>query len=353
MNIIFFLSNLNGGGAERSTVELANHLAYKNINVTLFVKESGVYKNEINKKVKLIIGQSNNISHLFTAFKFFRNIRGNTIYIGIMPTQTLYAYILSLITKAKVIGYERNNVFESSKIYKWYKIKYLLLLRLIYLRVNFVFGLSKGVVLDLVNNGYALVSKSDYLYNTINIKEINILANCENEIIIDPYIVCVGRLTKMKGVFDLLLAFSFMKNKNLKLVYIGQGEAIQELIKMCKDLKIYDRVIFKGFQVNPFPYIKNSRLLVFPSHSEGFGNVLTQALALNSNIVSTDCKSGPSEILKKGLYGRLVEVGKPKSLCKAMEKAILEPITYNNIAALQEFDVDKITNKFIKICNNL
>ena len=84
-----------------------------------------------------------------------------------------------------------------------------------------------------------------------------------------------------------------------------------------------------------------------------FGNVLTQALALNSNIVSTDCKSGPSEILKKGLYGRLVEVGKPKSLCKAMENAILEPITYNNIDALKEFEIDKISNKFIKICNNL
>ena len=122
---------------------------------------------------------------------------------------------------------------------------------------------------------------------------------------------------------------------------------------MCKDLKIFDRVIFKGFQVNPFPYIKNACLFVFPSHSEGFGNVLTQALALNSNIVSTDCKSGPSEILKKGLYGRLVEVGNPESLYKAMEKAIFEPINYDNITAIQDFNIKTITAKFMKRCNNL
>ena len=353
MNVIFFLSNLNGGGAERSTVELANHLAETGINVTLLVKECGVYKTEVSKRVNLLIGRKNNILHLCTAFKVLRNIEGNTIYVGIMPTQTIYAYLVSVLTRCKVIGYERNNVFESSKMYNKRKIKYLLILRLIYTKVDFVLGLSKGVTLDLITNEYAKSYKSDYLYNTIDMDRINVLANCEHERITDPYIVCVGRLTRMKGVFDLLLAFSLMKNKSVKLVYVGQGEAMRELIIMCKELKILERVLFKGFQVNPFPYIKNSRVLVFPSHSEGFGNVLTQALALNANIVSTDCKSGPSEILKKGLYGRLVQVGRPKSLSIAMDKAILESITYNNKTALQEFDLDQITNKFIKICKSL
>lgn len=353
MTIIFFLSNLNGGGAERSTIELANYLSKKKIKVIIYVKKLGVYKKEINENVELIVGNKNYIIHFLAAFNCFKKKSGKIIYVGIMPTQTMYAYLLALFTNAKVIGYERNNVFESSKIYRWHKRIYLLMLRLIYKKVDFVFGLSKGVIINLVNRGYASELKSEYLYNTVNEKQINFLADLEHETIQKPYIVFVGRLTKMKGVFDLLLAFSKIKNKNLKLVYVGEGEALVELITISKRLKIDDRVIFTGFKVNPYPYIKNALVLAFPSHSEGFGNVLTQALALNSNIVSTDCRSGPSEILKNGLYGRLVEVGNPEHLCKAIEDAILNPITYNSTNALIDFNIETVTNKFINICKNL
>jgi glycosyltransferase involved in cell wall biosynthesis len=104
------------------------------------------------------------------------------------------------------------------------------------------------------------------------------------------------------------------------LVGTGQGEA--GLRAIAGDLGIAGRVIFAGFHPDPTPFYWTADLFVLSSDYEGFGNVIVEALACGTPVVSTDCPSGPAEILEHGKYGSLVPVGDPDALAKAMEAAL-------------------------------
>lgn len=93
---------------------------------------------------------------------------------------------------------------------------------------------------------------------------------------------------------------------------------------LAVQLEISDRVVFAGFVANPFAWMFNTDLFVMSSAWEGFGNVLIEAMACSARVVSTDCPSGPSEILEDGRWGRLVPVGDAQALAGAMSAALVD-----------------------------
>ncbi|WP_051173309.1 glycosyltransferase [Thermodesulfobacterium hveragerdense] len=128
---------------------------------------------------------------------------------------------------------------------------------------------------------------------------------------VSPYLITVGRLTKPKAHWHLLRIFRELKKDfpDIKLLILGDGELKEYLTKLSEKLGLktyvwdkshpnegYD-VYFMGFRQNPFKYISRARLFVFPSLWEGFGNVLVEAMACGVPVVSSDCRSGPREIL--------------------------------------------------------
>jgi glycosyltransferase involved in cell wall biosynthesis len=107
---------------------------------------------------------------------------------------------------------------------------------------------------------------------------------------------------------------------------LGEGPQLGELEALAASLGIADRVQFLGFRANPFALFARASVFILSSRYEGFGNVLAEALACGTPIVSTDCESGPAEILGGGDYGRLVPVGDDAAMAVAIEQSLTDPI---------------------------
>jgi len=135
-------------------------------------------------------------------------------------------------------------------------------------------------------------------------------------------ILTVGSLKEQKNHPLLLRAFAAMGRPDERLMLLGQGTNEATLRALAADLGIADRVIFAGFHADPSPLYATADLFVLSSDYEGLPTVLIEALSFGLPVVSTDCPSGPAEILQGGRFGRLVPVGDTAALARAMEDAL-------------------------------
>ena len=138
-------------------------------------------------------------------------------------------------------------------------------------------------------------------------------------------IVTVGSLKDVKNHSVLLRAFQLLPKGSAKLMLVGQGPNENKLRKLAEELAVSDDVIFAGFHADPAPFYETADLFVLSSDYEGFGNVIVEALSCGLPVVSTDCPSGPAEILENGRYGRLTPVGDAEALAAAMQEALAAP----------------------------
>ncbi len=173
------------------------------------------------------------------------------------------------------------------------------------------------------------------------------------------YIINIGRLRKQKDHKTLLLAFEIFlkKKKDYKLIILGHGNLEDNLKILSKKLKISNKVIFKGWTKDTLTYLKKSKIFVLSSIYEGLGNVLIDAINFNVPCVSTDCKSGPSEILLNGKGGYLVETRKPHLLADKMLLSLdqyKESLNKNARAKsrLDRFLISKNSKKYFSYLNS-
>ena len=108
-------------------------------------------------------------------------------------------------------------------------------------------------------------------------------------------------------------------------MFVGDGAGRDALLALARELGVADRVILAGFQSDPTPFYQTANLFALSSDYEGFGNVLVEAMACGTPVVSTDCPSGPSEILEGGKYGRLVPVGDVDAMAQALAQTLDAP----------------------------
>ena len=150
-----------------------------------------------------------------------------------------------------------------------------------------------------------------------------------------PVILFVGGLRPVKNIPLLLSSFSkVISNSSARLIVMGEGTEKKRLMQLTESLRIENRVDFVGFKDNPYAWMARSQLLVLSSIYEGLPTVLMEALVCGTSIVSTNCPSGPEEILENGKYGTLVPVCDQESLTQAILK------TFNN-----PFDKDVLMEK--------
>ncbi len=136
-------------------------------------------------------------------------------------------------------------------------------------------------------------------------------------------ILSVGRLNAQKNQELLIRAFARMpQSDESRLILLGEGPLRGALGSIAHEQRVTDRVIMPGFIVDPSPYYGSADLFVLSSDSEGLPTVLVEALGWGLFVVSTDCPSGPAEILENGRYGSLVPVGDVDALATAMNEAL-------------------------------
>jgi glycosyltransferase involved in cell wall biosynthesis len=172
-----------------------------------------------------------------------------------------------------------------------------------------------------------------------------------------PVILSVGRLMRFKGLDTLIRAFAQLRHEmrvDARLMIIGEGGDRGRLEALTRLLDIDRDVCFTGYLSNPCAYMVKSALVVLASHSEGFPGVLAEALTCGVNIVSTDCKSGPREILENGKWGRLVPVGDAGAMAEAMQDALRSPLPAEGLRTrATAFTADRVVDAYYDlICND-
>lgn len=211
---------------------------------------------------------------------------------------------------------------------------------------------SSAIAADLQQQFQVEPAVITTIYNPFDLHEIRQLAQQPCEMNGKAYIIHVGRFHQMKRHDRLLEAYA-KSGIDVPLVLLGQGNAQQEarLHKIAHQLGIHHNVIFNGFVPNPFPWIRHARMLVLSSDSEGFGNVLVEALILNTPVVSTCCPGGPAEILTGELAGCLAQLNSD-SLAQVMRQVYLHPVKINP-ARLQHFDCQYIVDQYRKLASQV
>ncbi len=163
-------------------------------------------------------------------------------------------------------------------------------------------------------------------------------------------ILGVGRLVGQKGFSTLLRAFAeVVRARRARLVILGEGEERPVLEQQAERLGVSDHVWMPGFVSNPMKYMADAEAFVLSSKSEGLGNVLIEAMACGTPVVSTDCPGGPSEVLQGGKYGRLVPVEDPTALAVAIEEALNGQVPPAPRSALDRFRRDTVAEQYLKI----
>ncbi len=211
-----------------------------------------------------------------------------------------------------------------------------------------IITVSDGVKKDILTLNISPKSIQT-IYNPFNFEEIKKQARESIKIDLPPnYIVHVGRFSKIKRHDILIKAFSFLKDKELKLILVGDGEEKENILTLIKKLDLTNKVILLGFIKNPYPIIKNAKLLVLSSENEGFGNVLIEAMILNTKIVSTNAPTGPKEIMQDDLSKYLAKINNPKDLADKIELSLKNNYLIKK-EYIQNYQKDIILNKYTNL----
>lgn len=142
-----------------------------------------------------------------------------------------------------------------------------------------------------------------------------------------PVLVAAGKLSAQKDYPTLLEAFAALRQRRTALlVILGDGEELDRLERLCGDLGIARDVRFMGYVRNPYAFFRHASVFVMSSRHEGMPTALIEAMACGCPVVSTDCPSGPAEILAAGRYGRLVPVGDAEALAEAIHRTLEAPV---------------------------
>lgn len=229
-----------------------------------------------------------------------------------------------------------------------------------YRYANAVVGVSQGVAHRLLNLPGVNEENVHTIYNPAWRPEMEAQApeavTCDwlvNRSI--PVILALGRLEAQKDFGTLLRAFRVLRERrHARLLILGEGSLRNDLEHLAMKLGVLDDLLMPGFVPNPFAFMARSSVVALSSIHEGFGNVLVEALACGTPVVSTDCPSGPSEILDGGRYGELVPVGDYRSLAAAIERQLDHPLPAETLRArARTFSVETSADAYLQLAEAL
>ncbi|WP_156840063.1 glycosyltransferase [Novosphingobium aquimarinum] len=167
-----------------------------------------------------------------------------------------------------------------------------------------------------------------------------------------PIVISAGTLSPRKGFTDLIAAFDRLvtDGRDIRLVIFGEGRQRAELEQQVRDAGLEDRVSLPGKIANPLRYLARADVFALTSSFEGLPNALIEAMICGCPLVSTDCPSGPDEILAKGRYGKIVPVGDVDAIARAIGEQLDDPIAPEVVAeGVRRFGEDAVIARHFEV----
>ena len=372
MKLFILIPSLEKGGIERSMSRLSKGLLDRGWDVSVISekpsKESISYFDErvkllslgssfINQNSNIIFSIFKNILYYFKIKKYIKKYSPDVLLaVKNIPVSIFLKIVLK--NKFKLIIREAVNPKYSSITQRSLLSRIFVnnLKKLLYPKADNIIAISEGVKQSLVKNFNLDSSKIQTIYNPSADEKILSLAkeDIDRDLISNrPLIVSIGRLTKQKDHITLLKAFNKIhSNIDCNLYIIGEGSERRNLEKFIKNNNIDNKVKLLGYQNNPWKFLSKSNLFVLSSIWEGFGNVIVESMLIGIPVISSDCPSGPREILNNGKSGKLFQVGDYNHLANIIKEIISsdnsELINYAKLRS-KDFTIEKITQEYQKV----
>lgn len=300
--LLFVLASLEGGGAERLTVDLANHTSKSNFNTTLFVGNySGPYIEHLSKQVNVKRGLGKKFSKsLLCLSKLIRE--NNFDYIFCSQEYVVCISYFALLfsgrsNNCKLIGREASTPsINLERSIKGSLLKQMI--RYVYSSIDILIAPTLHVKNDILQF-YGIKREIVVLANPIDVIAVKNLSEDSAQIKppLTPYIITVGRLIESKGIQTILEAMKDSEVSGFSLVVLGEGPYKSDLLSLTQKYGLQNRVFYLGFKNNPFPYIRNASMFVLASKYEGMPNALIQSYILGVPCCSSYSSSVVGELV--------------------------------------------------------
>lgn len=362
--ISFLLPSLRGGGAQRVMLNIASALSERNHDIELIlVKKEGELADRIPRSIKVVdLASTGALMSIPALFRYFRKHKP-PLLISSLPHISLLAIIVKLLACAKtnIVIVEHNTLSQSVRFASSLKDRTLpLLMRIIYPLADKIVAVSTGVADDLSKIIGIPRPQIEVIYNPVVTPELHALS-LESvghpwfEHGEPPVILGIGRLTQAKGFSTLIHAFSRIRENQClaRLIILGEGDERSHLEQLISELGIESEVSLPGFHQNPYFFLRNASVFVLSSLWEGLPTVLIEALACGTAIVSTNCPSGPDEILENGKWGTLVPVNNENALVAAIENTLTTPQRAIPEIAWARFRQEEVTDKYLQLVTEI
>ena len=362
--ITFLISTLSGGGAEGVCVGIANVFSRSGWKVDLVVLnlKNEAYLSRLSKKVNLIVL---NVNHArYSSFKLYKYIFKNKIRTILVFNYELSVVlvILRILLRLNLKIISRNISTFSAKMLQFYQLslwdRFVVapLIKFFYYRVDYVINQSNGMRDDLISLYPSLKTNSDVIFNPIPYQLIEFAKkNDLSKINKENYLLCIGRLEKIKGFHHAIKAFAGIVKKYpyLRLKVVGKGSEEVNLKKIAIKYSVNDRVDFEGFKKDIIPYYLHARVTILPSLYEGYPNVLIESISMNTPVIAFDCPSGPNEIIIDGRNGYLVKNQDVEDLRKKMLNFPYDKFVYRDLVnSIKKNHIEKVFKRYENLINS-
>lgn len=353
------MPSIEGGGVEKNFFIVANFLSkFKNTTVITISKK---YKNKFLKKIEFVTLDSEiwdklsrRVKYFLALFLLIKQIFKNREIIVFSFQANIYAILICKLFSIKIISRSNSAPFGWSNNF---------LKKILF---KFFLNVSDKVMVNSLEFKKDLKKyfnvNSICIYNPLNFNEIKKKSLKKTKKIFKKNslkIINVGRFTDQKDQITLLKALNILKKKlNFEAILVGKGILKDKLKNFIIENKLSKFVKIKNFTRNPFPIIKQADLFILSSSYEGLPNVLLESLVLKKFIISSDCRTGPKEILLNGNGGLLFKVGDYKKLSELIiffneNKKKCEIMLKKSVKALDRFNYNKNLNMYLRLIDSV
>lgn len=365
MKVCLFIGTMSLGGIGKLMLNLMEEFVKRGVVVDVFLmKSDGEYIDQIPSNVRVFIVEGTYFKRILGFINYLRKEKPD-VSISARQRQDLVNILSCLCTLGQtkpVVSIHTNVTVENSFIKKSRNNSWWInaLSKILYRKVEKYIAVSAGVAEDFSKRTGIDRSKIKVIYNPVykpysedpksTLVPLSKLAGSNKR-----FIIGAGRLTVQKDFETLVKAFYLVKQniEDVMLIILGEGPLRNSLKRLISDLGLHQDVLLLGYVSNPQYYISQADLFVLSSKWEGFGVVIVEAMGVGTPIVSTDCPSGPREILEGGKYGKLVPVGNPKEMASAIKKVLDMPHQKEIlIKRACDFATDRIADEYLNYILN-